>query len=162
VVYPLQSQRLGRISHRRDHPTGNYAWDTALAVSPKDSRYKKLVGQTVILPILDREIPVISDSYVDPEFGTGVVKVSPAHDPMTSRWARRHDLPEINILNTDGTLNENAGKYKGLDRYEGRKVLVADLEPGNCWRRSRITSWRPGPAIAVTRSWNRTCRCSGS
>jgi len=102
--------------------------DTALAVSPKDSRYKKLVGRTVILPILEREIPIVSDSYVDPEFGTGVVKVTPAHDPNDFEIGKRHDLPEINILNTDGTLNENAGKYKGLDRYEGRKALVADLE----------------------------------
>ncbi len=102
--------------------------DTALAVSPKDSRYKKLVGKTVILPILERDIPIVSDSYVDPEFGTGVVKVTPAHDPNDFEIGKRHDLPQINILNTDGTLNENAGKYKGLDRYEGRKQLVADLE----------------------------------
>ena len=101
--------------------------DTALAVSPKDSRYKKLVGKTVILPILEREIPIVADSYVDPEFGTGVVKVTPAHDPNDFEIGRRHDLEEINILNTDGTLNENAGKYKGLDRYEARKQLVEDL-----------------------------------
>ena len=102
--------------------------DTALAVSPKDSRYKKLVGKTVILPILEREIPIVSDSYVDPKFGTGIVKVTPAHDPNDFDIGKRHDLPEINILNTDGTLNENAGKYKGLDRYECRKQLVDDLE----------------------------------
>ncbi|MEW5994318.1 MAG: valine--tRNA ligase, partial [Candidatus Zixiibacteriota bacterium] len=102
--------------------------DTALAVSPKDSRYKKYVGKTVILPILEREIPVVADSYVDPEFGTGVVKVTPAHDPNDFEIARRHDLLEVNILNTDGTLNENAGKFKGLDRYEGRKQLVEELK----------------------------------
>ncbi len=102
--------------------------DTALAVSPKDGRYKKLVGKTVILPILEREIPIVSDSYVDPEFGTGIVKVTPAHDPNDFDIGKRHDLPEINILNTDGTLNENAGKFKGLDRYEGRKQVIADLE----------------------------------
>ncbi len=102
--------------------------DTALAVSPKDSRYKKYVGKTVILPILEREIPIVADSYVDPEFGTGVVKVTPAHDPNDFEIARRHDLPEVNILNTDGTLNENAGKLKGLDRYEGRKQLVEELK----------------------------------
>ncbi|RME23312.1 MAG: valine--tRNA ligase, partial [Candidatus Zixiibacteriota bacterium] len=101
--------------------------DTALAVSPKDSRYKKYVGKTVILPILEREIPIVADSYVDPEFGTGVVKVTPAHDPNDFEIGRRHDLEEINILNTDGTLNENAGKYKGLDRFEARKQLVEDL-----------------------------------
>jgi valyl-tRNA synthetase len=101
--------------------------DTALAVSPKDSRYKKMVGKTVILPILEREIPVVSDSYVDPEFGTGVVKVTPAHDPNDFEIGMRHDLKQINIMNTDGTLNENAGKYKGLDRYKARTQLVADL-----------------------------------
>ncbi|HOP07462.1 MAG TPA: valine--tRNA ligase [candidate division Zixibacteria bacterium] len=102
--------------------------DTALAVSPKDSRYKKYIGKTVILPVLEREIPVIGDSYVDPEFGTGVVKVTPAHDPNDFEIGRRHDLPEINILNIDGTLNENAGKFKGMDRYECRKQLVAELK----------------------------------
>jgi len=102
--------------------------DTAVAVSPRDSRYKKYVGKTVILPILEREIPIVADSYVDPEFGTGVVKVTPAHDPNDFEIGKRHDLPEINILNNDGTLNENAGKYKGLDRYDARKQLVTDLE----------------------------------
>ncbi len=102
--------------------------DTALAVSPKDNRYKKYVGKMVILPIIEREIPIVADSYVDPEFGTGVVKVTPAHDPNDFEIARRHDLPEVNILNTDGTLNENAGKLKGLDRYEGRKQLVEELK----------------------------------
>lgn len=101
--------------------------DTALAVSPKDNRYKKYIGKTVILPILEREIPIISDSFVDPEFGTGVVKVTPAHDPNDFEIGRRHDLEEINIFNTDGTLNENAGRYKGMDRYEARKQLVEDL-----------------------------------
>jgi valyl-tRNA synthetase len=102
--------------------------DTALAVSPKDSRFKKYVGKTVILPIIEREIPIVADSFVDPEFGTGVVKVTPAHDPNDFEIAKRHDLPEVNILNTDGTLNENAGKLKGLDRFEGRKQLVEVLK----------------------------------
>lgn len=101
--------------------------DTALAISPKDSRYKKYAGKTVILPILEREIPIVADNYVDPEFGTGVVKVTPAHDPNDFEIGRRHDLEEINILNADGSLNENAGKFKGLDRYEGRKQLVEEL-----------------------------------
>ena len=102
--------------------------DTALAVNPKDKRFKKYVGKTVILPILEREIPIVADAYVDPEFGTGVVKVTPAHDPNDFEIGKRHDLPEVNILNIDGTLNENAGKYKGLDRYVGRKQLVEDLK----------------------------------
>lgn len=101
--------------------------DTALAVNPKDARYRMFVGKTVILPILEREIPIVADSYVDPEFGTGVVKVTPAHDPNDFEIGKRHDLEEINILNNDGSLNENAGKYKGMDRYDARKQLVEDL-----------------------------------
>ena len=101
--------------------------DTALAVSPKDNRYKKYVGKTAMLPILEREIPIIADSYVDPEFGSGIVKVTPAHDINDFEIGRRHDLQEINVLNIDGTLNENAGKYKGLDRYDARRQLVDDL-----------------------------------
>ena len=112
--------------------------DTALAVSPKDSRVQESTsGKTVILPILEREIPIVADSYVDPEFGTGVVKVTPAHDPNDFEIGKRHDLQEINILNTDGTLNENAGKYKGLDRYDGRKQLVDDLEKKGAARENR-------------------------
>jgi valyl-tRNA synthetase len=102
--------------------------DTALAVNPKDGKYSKYVGKTIILPILEREIPIIADNFVDPEFGTGVVKVTPAHDPNDFEIGLRHDLEEINILNTDGTLNENAGKFKGLDRYEARKQLVEELK----------------------------------
>ncbi len=102
--------------------------DTALAVNPKDTRFKKFVGKTIILPILEREIKVVADSYVDPEFGTGVVKVTPAHDPNDFEIGKRHDLEEINILNTDGSLNENAGKFKNLDRYDARKQLVEELK----------------------------------
>lgn len=101
--------------------------DTALAVSPKDPRYKKYVGKTAILPILERELKIVADAYVDPEFGTGVVKVTPAHDPNDFEIGRRHDLAEINILNQDGTLNENADKFKGLDRFVARKQLVEEL-----------------------------------
>ncbi|MEK7774255.1 MAG: valine--tRNA ligase [Candidatus Zixiibacteriota bacterium] len=102
--------------------------DTAVAVSPKDPRYKKYVGKTVILPIVERELPVIADDYVDPEFGTGVVKMTPAHDPNDFEVGKRHDLQFINILNHDGTLNANAGKFKGMDRLEARKLLVEELE----------------------------------
>ncbi|SYZ72798.1 Valine--tRNA ligase [Candidatus Zixiibacteriota bacterium] len=102
--------------------------DTALAVNPKDKKYKKYVGKTVILPILEREIPVIADAYVDPEFGTGIVKVTPAHDPNDFEIGLRHELEQINILNIDGTLNANAGKFKGLDRYDARKQLIKELE----------------------------------
>jgi len=102
--------------------------DTALAVNPKDSKYKKFVGKTAILPILERELPIIADSYVDPEFGTGVVKITPAHDPNDFEIGKRHDLEEVNILNIDGSLNANAGKFKGLDRYEARKQIIKELD----------------------------------
>ena len=90
--------------------------DSALAVNPDDERYKDIVGKTVILPLVGREIPVIADAYVDKEFGTGVVKITPAHDPNDFEVGKRHNLPEINILNDDATINENGGKYAGMDR----------------------------------------------
>ncbi len=101
--------------------------DTALAVNPKDPRYKKYIGQSVLLPIMDREIPVIGDTYIDMNFGTGVLKVTPAHDTNDFEIARRHDLPELNILNPDGTLNENTGKFKGLKVAEAREQVLEEL-----------------------------------
>ncbi len=102
--------------------------DTALAVNPKDERYKDLVGKMVELPLTDRQIPIIADEYVDMEFGTGVVKITPAHDPNDFEVGKRHHLPEINILNDDATINAAGGKYVGMERYEARKVMVKDLE----------------------------------
>jgi valyl-tRNA synthetase len=103
--------------------------DTAVAVNPKDERYAHLVGKNVILPLTGREIPVVADDYVDREFGTGIVKITPAHDPNDFLVGKRHNLPEINIMNGDGTMNELAGeKYAGMDRFKCREALVADLE----------------------------------
>ena len=102
--------------------------DTAVAVHPDDERYQKYIGKKVILPIVNKEIPVVADTYVDREFGTGVVKITPAHDPNDFEVGLRHDLPRINIMNDDGTLNENAGEYKGLDRLEARKLIVERLK----------------------------------
>jgi valyl-tRNA synthetase len=102
--------------------------DTAVAVNPKDKRYKAMVGKNVILPAVKRVIPIIADEAVDPEFGTGAVKITPAHDPVDFEVAQRHDLPLINILNPDVTMNENAGPYKGLDRFECRQAILDDLE----------------------------------
>ncbi|NLK21586.1 MAG: valine--tRNA ligase [Epulopiscium sp.] len=104
--------------------------DTAVAVHPEDERYKDFIGKTVILPIVNREIPIIADAYVDKEFGTGVVKITPAHDPNDFEVGQRHNLSQINILNDDGTLNVEAGKYAGMDRYEARKAIVKALEEG--------------------------------
>lgn len=102
--------------------------DTAVAVNPKDERYKDAVGKTLILPIMERRIPVIADDYVDPEFGTGAVKVTPAHDPNDFGMGQRHGLESIVVINEDGTMNENAGKYNRYDRYECRKELVKELD----------------------------------
>jgi len=102
--------------------------DTAVAVNPNDDRYKHLIGKTLTLPIMQREIPVIGDEFVDPEFGTGCVKVTPAHDPNDFEMGQRHNLPFINIMNKDGTLNENAGDFQGQDRFVARKNVVRRLE----------------------------------
>jgi valyl-tRNA synthetase len=102
--------------------------DTAVAVHPEDDRYKHLVGKTVILPLVDREIPIIADDFVDKEFGTGAVKITPAHDPNDFEAGIRHNLPQIKVINDDATMSEHTGKYKGMDRYEARKQVVEDLE----------------------------------
>lgn len=104
--------------------------DTAVAVNPNDGRYSQLVGKTVILPLVNREIPIVADDYVDMEFGTGVVKITPAHDPNDFEVGLRHNLPVINVMTEDAHINENGGVYQGLDRYEARKKIVADLESG--------------------------------
>ena len=102
--------------------------DTAVAVNPEDERYTHLVGKTLILPLINKEIPVIADSYVDKDFGTGCVKITPAHDPNDFEVGLRHDLPQVRIMDDNAIMNDNAGQYKGLDRYEARKKMVADLE----------------------------------
>ena len=102
--------------------------DTAVAVNPEDERYQDIIGKMLKLPLTDREIPVIADPYVDKEFGTGCVKITPAHDPNDFEVGKRHNLEEINILNDDATINNLGGKYAGMDRYEARKAMVADLE----------------------------------
>ena len=102
--------------------------DTAVAVNPEDERYKDIVGKMLKLPLTDREIPVIADEYVDKDFGTGCVKITPAHDPNDFEVGKRHNLEEINIMNDDATINKLGGKYAGMDRYEARKAMVADLD----------------------------------
>ena len=102
--------------------------DTAVAVHPDDDRYKDIVGKKLMLPIINREIPIIADAYVDREFGTGVVKITPAHDPNDFEVGKRHNLPEINILNDDATINENGGKFCGMDRYTAREAIVKELD----------------------------------
>ena len=101
--------------------------DTAIAVHPDDERYKDIVGKKVLLPLVNKEIPVVADYYVDKEFGTGAVKITPAHDPNDFEVGKRHNLEEINIMNDDATINEKGGKYAGMERYEARKAIVEDL-----------------------------------
>ena len=102
--------------------------DTAVAVHPDDERYQALIGKTVILPLVGREIPIIADEYVEQDFGTGVVKITPAHDPNDFGVGNRHNLPRFNVMNDDATMNELAGKYEGMDRFAARKAIVKDLE----------------------------------
>ena len=102
--------------------------DTAIAVHPDDERYQDIVGKMALLPLVNKEIPIVADYYVDKEFGTGAVKITPAHDPNDFEVGKRHNLPEINVMNDDATINELGGKYAGMDRYEARKAIVADLK----------------------------------
>ena len=122
--YPLKEGGYVEVSTTRPE---TILGDTALAVHPEDERYKHLVGKTALVPMIHREIPIIADEHVDPEFGTGVLKVTPGHDPNDYEIGKRHDLPFINIMNPDGTLNAEAGPYAGLDRFEARKKLWEDM-----------------------------------
>jgi valyl-tRNA synthetase len=127
VRYPIVGEKDKYITVATTRPE-TILGDTAVAVNPKDKRFKGMVGKKVLLPAVNREIPIVADEAVSMEFGTGAVKITPAHDPVDFEIAQRQNLPLINILNNDVTMNENAGPYKGMDRYECRKVILADLE----------------------------------
>jgi len=126
INYPL-ADGSGSVEIATTRPETMFG-DTAVAVAPGDERYKGLVGKKLILPLVGREIPIIEDQHVDPEFGTGLVKITPAHDPNDFEVGNRHDLPRINVMNDDGTMNDKAGKYAGMDRFDCRKQLVEDLK----------------------------------
>jgi len=126
--YPL-SDKSGYVELATTRPE-TMLGDTAIAVNPNDERYKDIVGKTVILPLVNREIPVIADDYVEMDFGTGVVKITPAHDPNDFEVGLRHNLPIINTMTDDAHMTEDCGKYAGMDRYEARKAIVEDLEKG--------------------------------
>lgn len=126
VKYPLvDSEEYLEIATTRPE---TMLGDTAVAVNPNDERYKHLIGKKLMLPLVNREIPIVADDYVDVEFGTGAVKITPAHDPNDYEVGKRHDLEEIIIMNENGTINELGGKYSGMDRYEARKAIVEDLK----------------------------------
>lgn len=126
INYPL-ADGTGSVEIATTRPETMFG-DTAVAVAPGDERYKDLVGKELILPLVGRHIPVIEDQHVDPDFGTGLVKITPAHDPNDLLVGNRHNLQRINVMNDDGTMNEQAGKYAGMDRFDCRKALVEDLK----------------------------------
>lgn len=126
IRYPLADGSGGYVVVATTRPE-TMLGDTAVAVNPKDCRYQRLIGKTCILPLMEREIPIIADEYVDMEFGTGMVKITPAHDPNDFEVAQRHDLPAILVLDGDARITEAGGKYQGLDRYEAREAVVEDL-----------------------------------
>ncbi|MES5115629.1 valine--tRNA ligase [Lactobacillus iners] len=126
INYPL-ADGTGSVEIATTRPETMFG-DTAVAVAPGDERYKDLVGKELILPLVGRHIPVIEDQHVDPNFGTGLVKITPAHDPNDFLVGNRHNLQRINVMNDDGTMNEQAGKYAGMDRFDCRKALVEDLK----------------------------------
>jgi len=126
INYPL-ADKSGYIEIATTRPE-TLLGDTAVAVNPADKRYAHLVGKTLILPLMNREIPIIADEYVDQEFGTGAVKITPAHDPNDFEVGNRHGLPLINVMDDCAVINENGGKYKGMERYEARKAVIKDLE----------------------------------
>lgn len=126
MYYPL-ADGSGKLEIATTRPE-TMIGDTAVAVHPKDERYQHLIGKTVILPLVDKEIPIVADDYVDMEFGTGVVKITPAHDPNDFEVGNRHDLPRINVMNDDATMNDLAGKYAGMDRFTTRKAVIKDLD----------------------------------
>lgn len=127
INYPVKGEE-GRFVEIATTRPETLLGDTAVAVNPEDERYQDIIGKTLILPLVGREIPVVADHYVDKEFGTGCVKITPAHDPNDFEVGKRHNLPEINVLNDDATINQNGGKYQGMDRYEARKLMVQELE----------------------------------
>ncbi len=124
--------------------------DTAVAVNPKDERYKDIIGKMLCLPLTDKQIPVIADEYVELDFGSGAVKITPAHDPNDFEVGLRHNLEVIRIMNDDGSMNEHAGKYCGLDRDEARARIVADLKEGAILLRKSLTSIMLAFATDVT------------
>ena len=127
IKYPIVGEE-GRFVEIATTRPETMLGDTAVAVNPEDERYQDLIGKKLLLPIVNREIPVVADAYVDKEFGTGCVKITPAHDPNDFEVGKRHNLPEINIMNDDATINANGGKYEGMDRYTARKAIVKQLE----------------------------------
>ena len=160
IRYPVRDQRICLVvaTTRPETMLG----DTAVAVHPEDERYQHLIGKNAILPLMNREIPIIGDEMVDREFGTGAVKITPAHDPNDFEAGRRHNLADIDVMTDDGKMNKNAGAYAGLDRFEARKKIVEDLKAQGLLDKITIMRMRSVSASAARRLWNRACPPSGS
>ena len=129
IRYPIQGAKKDHVVVATTRPE-TLLGDTAVAINPRDERYRKLVGHTLVLPILKRPLRVVEDDFVDPKFGTGVVKVTPAHDPNDFEIGLRHSLPQLDVMNDDGTMNDQAGPYAGMDRFACREAIVEDLKEG--------------------------------
>jgi len=171
----LHEERLGHLWHIRYPVAGTkeslvvattrpetMLGDTAVAVHPEDERYKHLVGKKVLLPLMNREIPIIADEMVDREFGTGAVKITPSHDPNDFAVGRRHKLAEIDVMTDDGHMNANAGVYAGLDRFAARKKIVEDLKAQEFLEKVLNICMRLDCANAAKRLWSRARRHNGS
>ena len=122
ITYPL-ADGSGALEVATTRPE-TFFGDTAVAVNPADERYAKYIGQSVILPIINKEIPIVGDEHADMEKGTGVVKITPAHDPNDFLVGQRHNLPQVNVMNADGTMNELTGEFNGMDRFEAREAII--------------------------------------
>ncbi len=129
IKYPVEGEEGRFITIATTRPE-TMLGDTAIAVNPEDERYMDIIGKNVIIPLVNRAIPIVGDEHADKDFGTGAVKITPAHDPNDFEVGQRHNLPIIKVMNDDATINKLGGKYEGLDRYEARKAIVADLEAG--------------------------------
>ena len=136
--------------------------DTAVAVHPDDERYKNLVGKNVILPIVGKPIPVVADKYVEKEFGTGAVKITPAHDPNDFEVAMRHDLPIISVLTDDAHVNENGGKFCGMTALEAREAIVKELQELGAMVKIEDYAHNVGECYRCHSTGNRWSPCSGS
>lgn len=157
--YPLKDED-GHIEVATTRPE-TMLGDTAVAVHPKDERYQHLIGKTVILPIVGREIPIVADEYVDREFGSGAVKITPAHDPNDFEIGNRHELPRVLVMDEAGKMNENAGEYQGLDRFECRKKIVADLQESGVLFDIERTFTQLDILSVVVQLWSRIYRRNG-
>ena len=160
IRYPIVGLR--RIHHRGDHAARDHARRYCDCRESKDERYTHLHGKKALLPLMNREIPIITDELAQPEFGTGAVKVTPAHDPNDFQAGKRHSLPQIDVMDEHAHMNQNAGRYAGFDRYEARKMVLVDLQAAGFSSRKKTTRFRSANAIVAELWSSRVCPNNGS